>query len=68
MRFTRGHLLFMALRDIGPGEEITCDYISTHHPDDYRCRCKARAAAARSTKRKPCGAVISLYIKPCREI
>ena len=41
MRLTRGHLLFMALRDIRPGEEITCDYISTHHPDDYRCRCKA---------------------------
>ena len=41
MRITRGHLLFMALRDILPGEEITCDYISTHHPDTYRCRCKA---------------------------
>ena len=41
MRLTRGHLLFMALRDIRPGEEITCDYISTHHPDPYRCRCKA---------------------------
>jgi uncharacterized protein len=41
MRITRGHLLFMALRDIHPGEEITCDYITTHHPDDYRCRCKA---------------------------
>lgn len=41
MRVTRGHLLFMALRDIQPGEEITCDYVSTHHPDTYRCRCKA---------------------------
>ncbi len=41
MRLTRGHLLFMALRDIRPGEEITCDYVSTHHPDTYRCRCKA---------------------------
>jgi SET domain-containing protein len=41
MRITRGHLLFMALRDIRPDEEITCDYISTHHPDTYRCRCKA---------------------------
>ena len=43
MRITHGHLLFMALRDIRPGEEITCDYISTHHPDDYRCRCKSPA-------------------------
>ena len=41
MRVTHGHLLFMALRDIQPGEEITCDYVSTHHPDSYRCRCKA---------------------------
>jgi SET domain-containing protein len=41
MRVTRGHLIFMALRDINPGEEITCDYVSTHHPDTYRCHCKA---------------------------
>jgi uncharacterized protein len=41
MRITHGHLLFFALRDINPGEEITCDYVSTHHPDDYRCRCGA---------------------------
>lgn len=41
MRHTHGHLLFFALRDIHPGEEITCDYVSTHHPDTYRCRCRA---------------------------
>ena len=41
MRMTGRRLLFMALRDIQPGEEITCDYISTHHPDTYRCRCKS---------------------------
>ena len=51
MRLTRGHLLFMALRDIHPGEEITCDYIATHHPDDYRCRCKAEGC--RGTINKP---------------
>ena len=50
MRLTRGHLLFMALRDINPGEEITCDYVSTHHPDDYPCRCKA--AGCRGTINK----------------
>jgi SET domain-containing protein len=51
MRITRGHLLFMALRDISPGEEITCDYISTHHPDTYRCRCKAEGC--RGTINRP---------------
>ena len=51
MRLTRGHLLFMALRDIRPGEEITCDYISTHHPDDYRCRCKAEGCRGTINKK-----------------
>jgi SET domain-containing protein len=41
MRLTRGHILFMALRDIRPGEEITLDYVSTYHPDSKRCHCKA---------------------------
>lgn len=41
MKVLYGHLLFMALRDIHPGEEITCDYISTDHPDTKRCSCKA---------------------------
>ena len=41
MRVTRGHILFMALRDIHPGEEITVDYVVTHHPDTKPCRCKA---------------------------
>ena len=41
MRNTRGHILFMALRDIRPGEEITVDYETTLHPDTKRCRCHA---------------------------
>ncbi|MGB8511162.1 MAG: SET domain-containing protein-lysine N-methyltransferase [Pyrinomonadaceae bacterium] len=36
-----GHILFIALRDIHPGDEITCDYISTYHSDGKRCSCKA---------------------------
>ena len=36
-----GHILFIALRDIRPGEEITCDYVESYHPDDYGCRCGA---------------------------
>ncbi len=41
MRITHGHILFIALRDIHPGEEITLDYVTTHHSDKKRCRCKA---------------------------
>jgi SET domain-containing protein len=41
MRTTRGHILFMALCDIHPGEEITVDYVTTLHPDTKRCRCRA---------------------------
>jgi SET domain-containing protein len=50
MRITRGHILFMALRDIHPGEEITLDYESTLHSDDKKCLCKA--ATCRGTINK----------------
>ncbi len=36
-----GHMLFFALRDIKPGEEITIDYENTLHPDSKRCLCGA---------------------------
>jgi SET domain-containing protein len=42
--FTRtlhGHLIFFALRDIKPGEEITIDYGETLHPDTKKCICGA---------------------------
>ncbi len=51
MRVTRGHILFMALRDINPGEEITCDYVSTHHPDTYRCHCKSEGCRGTINKK-----------------
>jgi SET domain-containing protein len=41
MKITYGHILFIALRDIHPGEEITLDYVSTYHSDRKRCRCQA---------------------------
>jgi SET domain-containing protein len=41
MKILHGHIIFMALRDILPGEEITCDYVLTHHSDRKRCRCHA---------------------------
>ena len=39
MRTLYGHVLFFALRDIDPGEEITIDYENTLHPSSKRCRC-----------------------------
>jgi uncharacterized protein len=41
MKTLFGHVLFIALRDIEPGEEITIDYQSTLHSDKKRCICGA---------------------------
>ena len=43
MRTVYGRVLFHALRDIRPGEEITIDYEQTLHPDSKRCFCGARS-------------------------
>lgn len=40
MKILYGHILFFALRDIHPGEEITADYMFTLHPDTKKCTCK----------------------------
>jgi SET domain-containing protein len=42
MKVIYDHILFIALRDIKPGEEITIDYESTLHSDSKRCVCGAR--------------------------
>ena len=42
MKILYGHILFIALRDIQPGEEITIDYESTLHSDKKKCVCGAR--------------------------
>jgi SET domain-containing protein len=39
MKILHNHILFMALRDIEPDEEITIDYESTLHSDKKRCTC-----------------------------
>jgi uncharacterized protein len=39
-RVMHGHMLFFALRDITPGEEITLDYTPSQHPG-RRCTCGA---------------------------
>jgi SET domain-containing protein len=52
--FTRvvcGHVLFFALRDIEPGEELTIDYESSPHSDSTRCRCGA--SGCRGTINRP---------------
>lgn len=41
MQILYDHILFIALRDIAPGEEITIDYESTLHSDTKRCTCGA---------------------------
>lgn len=41
MQIISDHILFFALRDISPGEEITIDYEQTLHSDDKRCICGA---------------------------
>jgi SET domain-containing protein len=41
MKILYKHILFIALRDIEPGEEITIDYETTLHPDTKRCICGA---------------------------
>jgi SET domain-containing protein len=43
MKILYGHILFISLRDIKPGEEITIDYESTLHSDTKRCSCGSRS-------------------------
>lgn len=50
MRTHGGRILFFALRDIEPGEEITVDYVRTYHSDKKRCTCGA--ATCRGTVNK----------------
>ena len=41
MQILYRHILFIALRDIQPGEEITIDYETTLHSNKKRCTCRA---------------------------
>ena len=51
MQILYGHILFIALRDIHAGEEITIDYESTLHSNKKRCVCGA--PSCRGTINKP---------------
>jgi SET domain-containing protein len=40
MRLAGRRVEFYSLRQIGPGEELTCDYGVTHHNGARRCGCR----------------------------
>jgi SET domain-containing protein len=40
-RTVRGHVLFFALRNIRPGDELCLDYGASYHEGRKRCRCAA---------------------------
>jgi SET domain-containing protein len=41
LRIRQGRAEFYAMRDIAPGEELSCDYGESHHEGRLRCRCGA---------------------------
>jgi uncharacterized protein len=41
MRVAYGRLEFYSLREIKPGEELTCNYGETHHEGALSCRCQS---------------------------
>ncbi len=52
MKIIYGHILFYALREILPGEEITIDYVETLHSDEKKCRCGAQTCRGTINKKK----------------
>ena len=51
-KILHGHLLFFALRQIEPGEEILLDYQESYHSDEKRCTCGAPSCRRRINKIK----------------
>lgn len=47
LRIRQGRVEFYAMRDIAPGEEITCNYGETHHEGRLACRCGAPGCVGR---------------------
>jgi uncharacterized protein len=50
VKIIHGHILFFALRDIEPGEEIVIDYIDSYHSDKKKCTCGAPTCRRRINK------------------
>jgi len=49
-RIIRGRLIFFAMRDIEPGEEILLDYEDSYHSDKKQCTCGAPSCRGRINK------------------
>ncbi|MGE0132745.1 MAG: SET domain-containing protein [Blastocatellales bacterium] len=49
-KIIHGHILFFALRDIEPGEEIVLDYGESYHSDRKKCDCGAPSCRGRINK------------------
>jgi SET domain-containing protein len=47
LRIRQGRVEFYAMRDIAPGEELTCNYGETHHEGKLACRCGAPGCIGR---------------------
>jgi SET domain-containing protein len=47
LRIRQGRVEFYAMRDIAPGDEITCNYGETHHQGRLACRCGAPGCVGR---------------------
>jgi uncharacterized protein len=47
LRIRQGRIEFYAMRDIAPGEELTCNYGETHHEGRLACRCGAPGCIGR---------------------
>ncbi|HEX9000541.1 MAG TPA: SET domain-containing protein-lysine N-methyltransferase [Blastocatellia bacterium] len=50
LRQVRGHLIFFALKDIAPGDEILLDYEESYHDDNKKCQCGAPNCRGRINK------------------
>ncbi len=50
LRQIHGHLIFFAVRDIQPGEEILLDYEESWHDDSKKCQCGAPNCRGRINK------------------
>jgi SET domain-containing protein len=51
-RVMKGHVLYMSLRAIRPGEELTIDYNFSDDPEKTLCQCGAKSCRGTIEKRK----------------